>query len=55
MAGQANHLGAKLAQVPLDLLLLGLLYVVLGWVLQVCLDLEKINIGKYRDGERRKG
>lgn len=40
VAGQAQHLRAKLSQVPLHLLLLRALDVVLGWVLQVCLDLS---------------
>lgn len=38
-AGQAQHLRAKLSQVPLHLLLLRPLDVVLGWVFQMSLDL----------------
>lgn len=39
VAGQVQHLRAELSQVALHLLLLGVLDVVLGWVLQVSLDL----------------
>lgn len=45
--------GAKLAQVALHLLLLGLLDVVLGGVLQVSLHLEEVGRDGVKEGERR--